>query len=217
MTAPNIELRDEIHRLYEQGLRQAAIARKLRISRQFVWHHLHRPAKWRAKHVTVSVDEDRCVGVCSSCGEVPMLRKWHRDMRRYYWRCRNAERDERDRRQRPYRFLLKERCERCGFEPVHPCQLHGHHHDGNHANNEAGNIETLCANCHALMHSGFAHTDWHSGTRRQPKSRALDAPLGPAATVVPLADRRAVEGSQRTPEQPSAEKASGQLAFDLAA
>ncbi|MGH2782080.1 MAG: hypothetical protein ACRDLA_11870 [Thermoleophilaceae bacterium] len=216
MTAPNIELRDEIHGLFNEGLRQADVARELGISPQLVWHHLHRPVKWRAKHVTVAVDEERRVGLCSSCGEVPMLRKLHRNMRRYYWRCRNAERDDGDRRQRPYRFLLKERCERCGFEPVHPCELHGHHRDGRHANNEAGNIETLCANCHALVHSGFAHTDWHS-TRGRPKSRALDAPLGSAATVVPLADRRAAERSQRTPERPSAEKASGQLAFDLAA
>lgn len=55
----------------------------------------------------------------------------------------------------PYRKHLGDRCERCGFLPVHISQLDAHHKDGNHANNAASNIATLCANCHRLEH---AHT-----------------------------------------------------------
>jgi hypothetical protein len=43
------------------------------------------------------------------------------------------------------------------------------------------------------------------------------APLAPPATVVPLAERLAAERPERTPQRRSAEEASGQLAFDLAA
>jgi hypothetical protein len=43
------------------------------------------------------------------------------------------------------------------------------------------------------------------------------APLRPPASVVPLTERFAAERPQRTPESESAEEASGQLAFDLAA
>lgn len=56
---------------------------------------------------------------------------------------------------KPYLLTKGEMCERCGFEPVHSCQLDVHHRDGNHANNEISNLETLCANCHRLTHHGL--------------------------------------------------------------
>jgi 5-methylcytosine-specific restriction endonuclease McrA len=43
-----------------------------------------------------------------------------------------------------------DRCERCGFIPLHPRQLDVHHLDGNKANNDLSNLQTLCANCHRL-------------------------------------------------------------------
>ena len=39
---------------------------------------------------------------------------------------------------------------KCGFIPLHPCQMDTHHIDGNHKNNDRDNLELLCANCHRL-------------------------------------------------------------------
>lgn len=43
-----------------------------------------------------------------------------------------------------------DRCECCGFVAVHPCQLDVDHLDGNGANHDPSNLQTLCANCHRL-------------------------------------------------------------------
>ncbi len=43
-------------------------------------------------------------------------------------------------------------CERCGFIPEHACQLDMHHLDGDHHNNDPNNLQTLCSNCHRLVH-----------------------------------------------------------------
>jgi hypothetical protein len=53
-----------------------------------------------------------------------------------------------------YRRHLKDACERCGFAPTDPRQLHVHHRDRDRTNNAPENLETLCANCHALEHVG---------------------------------------------------------------
>lgn len=53
---------------------------------------------------------------------------------------------------RPYRLHLKDRCERCGFVPEAYCQLTVHHLDKNHKNNDPLNLQTLCHNCHNLVH-----------------------------------------------------------------
>ncbi|NJO48097.1 MAG: HNH endonuclease [Leptolyngbyaceae cyanobacterium RM2_2_4] len=51
---------------------------------------------------------------------------------------------------RAYSKYKKESCEKCGFVPVHPCQLDVDHIDENHKNNDISNLMTLCANCHRL-------------------------------------------------------------------
>ena len=51
---------------------------------------------------------------------------------------------------RPYIKYRKNKCENCGFIPLHICQLDVDHIDGNHNNNEINNLQTLCANCHRL-------------------------------------------------------------------
>lgn len=51
---------------------------------------------------------------------------------------------------RPYRKFLKDKCDFCGFIPIHNCQLDVDHKDGNNKNNEVANLQTLCANCHRL-------------------------------------------------------------------
>jgi hypothetical protein len=49
-----------------------------------------------------------------------------------------------------YRPHKKDKCELCGFVPVHSCQLDVDHIDGNRNNNDLANLQTLCANCHRL-------------------------------------------------------------------
>ena len=44
----------------------------------------------------------------------------------------------------------KDKCEFCGFVPVHSSQLDVDHIDGNRGNNDISNLQTLCANCHRL-------------------------------------------------------------------
>jgi hypothetical protein len=55
---------------------------------------------------------------------------------------------------KPYRKKKKPHCESCGFVAKHKCQLDIHHIDGNHDNNTENNLQTLCANCHRLVHFG---------------------------------------------------------------
>ena len=49
-----------------------------------------------------------------------------------------------------YHIHKKDRCEKCGFIPEHPCQLDVDHIDGNKQNDDITNLMTLCANCHRL-------------------------------------------------------------------
>ena len=49
-----------------------------------------------------------------------------------------------------YRQHKKDRCERCGFVPLHTGQLDVDHIDNNHKNNDPANLQTLCKNCHSL-------------------------------------------------------------------
>ena len=43
-----------------------------------------------------------------------------------------------------------ERCERCGYDKKEI--LNVHHKDWNHGNNDLGNLELLCPNCHSEEH-----------------------------------------------------------------
>ena len=49
-----------------------------------------------------------------------------------------------------YSLYKKDKCELCGFIPIHRCQLDVDHIDGDSKNNEESNLQTLCANCHRL-------------------------------------------------------------------
>lgn len=53
-------------------------------------------------------------------------------------------------RQIGYRVYKKEKCELCGFIPIHSCQLDVDHIDGNRENSNIENLQTLCANCYRL-------------------------------------------------------------------
>jgi len=57
---------------------------------------------------------------------------------------------ERNKRKTGPQSHKKDHCEKCGFIPIVPFQLQVDHIDGNRANNDPANYQTLCANCHAL-------------------------------------------------------------------
>lgn len=52
-----------------------------------------------------------------------------------------------------YRRHLKDSCEFCGFVPITPSQLDIHHWDHNKENDHPDNLETVCANCHRVVHA----------------------------------------------------------------
>lgn len=54
-----------------------------------------------------------------------------------------------ERERQKFRNTLKDRCS-CGVEA--PWALSVHHIDGNSKNNDEGNLEVLCYNCHASRH-----------------------------------------------------------------
>jgi hypothetical protein len=56
------------------------------------------------------------------------------------------------------RFKL-DHCERCGFIPEDLVQLDIDHINGDRANNDPSNLQTLCANCHRLKTKAF--DDWN--------------------------------------------------------
>ena len=102
-------------------------------------------------------------GTCVKCGHRPQTSKGRNKSgvqvyRATCHRCHTERYDMPlnpvDRKRREYTRYKKNTCEECGFIPKHPCQLDCHHKDGNHENNEEGNIATLCANCHRLVHFG---------------------------------------------------------------
>lgn len=54
-----------------------------------------------------------------------------------------------------YRDLIDiVRCVRCGYDR-HISTLHVHHLDGNHENDDPGNLIVLCANCHSELHNNL--------------------------------------------------------------
>jgi HNH endonuclease. len=51
-------------------------------------------------------------------------------------------------------FAIKpKKCERCAYDK-HEAAIIVHHIDRNRDNNDLGNLEVLCANCHAIEHYG---------------------------------------------------------------
>lgn len=69
---------------------------------------------------------------------------------RHAYKNEEAYKAMRKRGKHPHRLHKGPVCERCDFVPEHPCQLDVDHIDGNHANNDPSNLQTLCANCHRL-------------------------------------------------------------------
>jgi 5-methylcytosine-specific restriction endonuclease McrA len=65
--------------------------------------------------------------------------------------CRKCRNKQTRLKRNPHARHKGDHCEICQFVPVHECQLDVHHLDGNHANNDRANLQTVCANCHRLL------------------------------------------------------------------
>lgn len=74
--------------------------------------------------------------LCSQCDKRRYRRKWRKKI---YIKAKYGK----------YKLT---HCELCGFKAFDRCQLDVHHVDGNHHNNDPNNLQTLCANCHRLVH-----------------------------------------------------------------
>lgn len=93
---------------------------------------------------------------CISCETRPAMpsRKNRAGIQLYFKFCASCARKAYGKQKIPYRKSKKPHCERCGFVAADKSQLDVHHRDGNNKNNDPGNLETLCANCHRLHHLG---------------------------------------------------------------
>jgi len=87
---------------------------------------------------------------CAHCGLVS-IRK-HKS----WWRCNIGHASG----NRPWAKHKKNYCEQCGFKAKHRVQLDVDHIDGNNANNDPSNYQTLCANCHRLK--TYLNKDWEN-------------------------------------------------------
>lgn len=101
--------------------------------------------KW--VHRLSNLDIEARTAYCASCGPITVQR-----IREGKYGCARAKNRRSTARKRPYTKSKKKTCERCGFVPEDSCQLEVDHIDGNHKNNDLGNLQTLCANCHVLKH-----------------------------------------------------------------
>lgn len=97
-------------------------------------------------------------GVCTECGMNPQVSKGrNKNGERIYRKlCNSCYRKKYG--INSYAKYKKLSCEKCGFKPVHSCQLDVDHKDGNHKNNDQDNLQTLCANCHRLK--TYLNNDW---------------------------------------------------------
>ena len=103
----------------------------------------------KVAHRLSEIDADARRAVCSVCGPASI----RSNGAGRGWKCnwyRNAHRRER---RKPYVVHKGDQCEECGFLPRHPRQLDVHHLDGDHSNNDPSNLQTICANCHRLVHA----------------------------------------------------------------
>ncbi len=109
-----------------------------------------------------------------------------------------------------YHQFRADRCEACGFEPVHISQLDVHHVNGNHADNAPSNLETLCANCHRLRtweesvrlakeraRQGLRHGGIPFGSRLGADGKTLETEPDEQATLASMRAMRAAGVSLR--------------------
>lgn len=85
--------------------------------------------------------------ICKVCGKNPTTLQRIANGKRYYKSiCTVCHKNK-------YREYKKDYCERCNFVAVHLSQLDIHHKNGDHKDNNPGNLEAVCVNCHRLEHN----------------------------------------------------------------
>jgi hypothetical protein len=101
-----------------------------------------------------------------------------------------------------HRRHLKEICESYGLIPAHDVQLEIHHKVRNRSNNAPENLQTLCANCHALVHAEICRITGISRARaREAASGAVAAKEAARHKAIGDPARMSIlRQLQRTPE-----------------
>ena len=113
-------------------------------------------------HKLTEIDEDKRTAICSVCGATKTkIRNRKGATPNSRWRCIAVYKKNYNNSIYPYAVHKKDKCEHCGFIPVHSSQLDVDHMDGDRWNNDPSNLRTLCANCHRLK--THLHGDSNSG------------------------------------------------------
>ena len=113
-------------------------------------------------HQLSQIDEHARTGVCCICGPTKLkVRDRRASTANGRWRCITVYKKNYKNSIYPYAAHKKDKCEHCGFVPVHASQLDVDHIDGDRWNNDPANLRTLCANCHRLK--THLHGDSNSG------------------------------------------------------
>lgn len=108
-------------------------------------------ARANPQHVLSHICEESRTAFCKKCGLVGIL--YRVDTKGcQYWRCNRALKGKVGRLKQKMRGQKKSFCEICGFVAKDPMQLDIHHMDENHHNNDPKNLQTVCGNCHRLIH-----------------------------------------------------------------
>ena len=99
----------------------------------------------------LSKERDRLISEIASLRPyVDRLKAIKKRVKKWEARQRDRARVKRKKIKYGYKRHKKDACELCGFVAKHSAQLDVDHIDGNGANNDLSNLQTLCANCHRL-------------------------------------------------------------------
>ena len=113
----------------------------------------------KERHLLTGINPEEKTGVCCIDGLVSITPTGtYKEDGSIYWRCAPQKNWLSHVSKRPYIVHKKSQCELCGFVPENPVQLDVDHVDGNNANNNPDNLQTLCANCHRLK--THQNKDW---------------------------------------------------------
>lgn len=144
--------------------------------------------KW--KHRISKIDEITRTAMCEACGLVKVKRQIKNG--RVRWLCREMVRTKEKQRIENHGRASKKQCARCGFIPIHPCQMDIHHKDYDRTNDDPSNFEVLCANCHRLE-----IVDWNEQSVNKGLKRKRSGILSKIADIHPVHRRRFTEQEKR--------------------
>jgi hypothetical protein len=115
------------------------------------------------RHLLTEIDTENRIAFCSACDTIVQIKnaRGKEDPSGPFWRCKRQYKSKTLQLTKPWVLQKKDFCEwkgGCDFHIEHPCQLSVDHIDGNKANNEPDNLQTLCLNHHALK--TLRNNDW---------------------------------------------------------